>query len=225
MDGDSLSFSIVTQPAHGTLGSIAAPDCAGNTCTADVTYTPAANYSGTDSFTFKVNDGTADSNTATVSITINPVNDAPVATTTATTATARRRSASDARRAWQRHRHRERHADRSAGEHHGHGTLTLNANGSFSYTADTGTTSDSFTYKANDGTADSDIATVTIPINAAPVAAAQSVTTNEDTAKTITSRLPTDGDAMVFSIGTSPAHGTLGGVGSPTARWGHAPPA
>jgi PKD repeat protein len=79
-DGNSLTFSIVTGPSHGTLGSIGAVSCSGTapkTCTADVTYTPAANYNGSDSFTFKVNDGTADSPSATVSIAITAVNDAP----------------------------------------------------------------------------------------------------------------------------------------------------
>ena len=46
-----------------------------------------------------------------------------------------------------------------------HGTLSLNANGSFTYTHNgTKNTSDSFTYKANDGIADSNVATVTITI-------------------------------------------------------------
>jgi VCBS repeat-containing protein len=40
-------------------------------------YTPEANYNGSDSFTYKANDGTQDSNTATVDITVNAVNDAP----------------------------------------------------------------------------------------------------------------------------------------------------
>src|SRR5207237_6446740 len=44
------------------------------------TYTPAANFNGTDSFTYKTNDGALDSNVATVSIVVNAVNDAPVAT-------------------------------------------------------------------------------------------------------------------------------------------------
>ena len=51
-----------------------------------------------------------------------------------------------------------------------HGTLSLNSDGSFSYTPDavfTGT--DSFTYKANDGTVDSNIATVTIEVTSQPV--------------------------------------------------------
>jgi len=68
VDGDTLTFIVVTQPAHGTLSGTAP----------NLTYTPAANYHGSDSFTFKVNDGTVDSAVATVSITVNSVNDAPV---------------------------------------------------------------------------------------------------------------------------------------------------
>src|SRR5207247_10133025 len=45
----------------------------------NLTYTPAPNYNGPDSFTFKANDSELDSNVATVSITVNAVNDAPVA--------------------------------------------------------------------------------------------------------------------------------------------------
>jgi hypothetical protein len=59
-DGDPLTFAIVTGPANGVLSGTAP----------NVTYTPAANYSGSDSFTFKVNDGTVDSTVATVSITV-----------------------------------------------------------------------------------------------------------------------------------------------------------
>jgi Family of unknown function (DUF6288)/Bacterial Ig domain/Divergent InlB B-repeat domain/Bacterial Ig-like domain/HEAT repeats len=69
VDGDALTYTIVTQPAHGTLSGTGASR----------TYTPAANYNGADSFTFKVNDGTVDSAVATVSITVTAVNDAPVA--------------------------------------------------------------------------------------------------------------------------------------------------
>ena len=68
-DGNPLTYSVVTQPGHGSLSGTAP----------HLTYTPAANYNGADSFTFKVNDGTVDSAPATVSITVTPVNDAPVA--------------------------------------------------------------------------------------------------------------------------------------------------
>ncbi|MFQ5926722.1 MAG: Ig-like domain-containing protein, partial [Terriglobia bacterium] len=69
-DGDPLTFVIVTESVNGSLalnGNIA-------------TYTPSLNFNGSDSFTFRANDGQADSNVATVSITVNPINDAPVLT-------------------------------------------------------------------------------------------------------------------------------------------------
>jgi len=83
-DGDSLTFAIVSGggPAHGALGPVGAPTCTGlvpNTCSAPVTYTPTGNYSGPDTFQFRVRDGIVNSAAATVSITVNPVNDAPVA--------------------------------------------------------------------------------------------------------------------------------------------------
>jgi VCBS repeat-containing protein len=76
-DGDSLTFSIASGPSHGSLGSLGVVSCAANTCTVDVDYTPASNFNGADSFTFTVNDGQADSSTATVDITVDAVNDAP----------------------------------------------------------------------------------------------------------------------------------------------------
>jgi hypothetical protein len=69
VDGDALTYSIVTPPTQGTLSGSGA----------NRTYTPNADYYGPDSFTFKANDGTADSNTVTVSIVVRPVNDAPTA--------------------------------------------------------------------------------------------------------------------------------------------------
>ena len=51
----------------------------GEPLTASVVYTPEANFNGVDSFTYTVSDGTNDSPAATVSITVDPVNDAPVA--------------------------------------------------------------------------------------------------------------------------------------------------
>jgi uncharacterized repeat protein (TIGR02543 family) len=68
IDGDPLTYSIVTQPSNGTLSGTAP----------NVIFTPTANFSGATSFTFRVNDGTVNSTTATVSITVTSVNDAPV---------------------------------------------------------------------------------------------------------------------------------------------------
>ena len=68
VDGDSLSALLLTGPSHGTVTLNA---------NGSFTYTPTANYNGADSFTYQANDGTADSGAATVSITVNPVNDPP----------------------------------------------------------------------------------------------------------------------------------------------------
>src|SRR4029453_17060151 len=70
VDGDTLNAVLVSQPTHGSL------TLNGN---GSFSYTPAANYNGPDSFTYKANDGQADSGIATVSITITGVNDPPVA--------------------------------------------------------------------------------------------------------------------------------------------------
>src|SRR4029077_4646998 len=68
VDGPSLSVTSKTNPLHGTLTLVSG----------FLSYTPAANYSGSDSFDYTVSDG-ALTDTATVSITVTPVNDAPVA--------------------------------------------------------------------------------------------------------------------------------------------------
>jgi uncharacterized protein (TIGR03437 family) len=69
-DGDKLGYTIVSQPANGSLSGTPP----------SLTYRPNLNFNGADRFSFKVNDGDRDSNTATVAITVRPVNDAPVLT-------------------------------------------------------------------------------------------------------------------------------------------------
>jgi RHS repeat-associated protein len=74
-NGDHLSYSVVTPPAHGTVSITGAV----------ALYTPAANYFGPDSFTFRVNDGALDSAAATASLTVLSLDDAPRITTTPVT--------------------------------------------------------------------------------------------------------------------------------------------
>lgn len=66
-DGDPLTFLVATGPTNGTLSGTPP----------NLTYAPASNYNGLDSFTFTVSDGTATSTSATVDITVSAVNDAP----------------------------------------------------------------------------------------------------------------------------------------------------
>jgi len=69
-DGDALTLTSVSQPQHGTVVKNA---------NGTVTYTPAANYNGADSFTYQIADPSGATNTATVAITVTSVNDLPTA--------------------------------------------------------------------------------------------------------------------------------------------------
>lgn len=68
VENNSLSYEIVSGPTSGTLSGTAP----------NLIYTPSLNFNGSDSFTYKVNDGQLDSNVATVSIGVTALNDAPV---------------------------------------------------------------------------------------------------------------------------------------------------
>src|SRR5205814_9416 len=123
------------------------------------TYTPAANYNGPDGFTYKANDGGLDSNVATVSLTVSAVNDAPAAAGDAyavnedqtLTVAAAGLLGNDG----------DVDGDPLSAvlvSGPAHGTVILNADGSFTYTpAANYNGGDGFTYKANDGAADSNV--------------------------------------------------------------------
>ncbi|GFZ33597.1 hypothetical protein CSC2_41230 [Clostridium zeae] len=68
VDRDTLTITSVTKPAHGT--AVINPD-------GTISYTPDSNYNGTDSFSYTVSDSHGGTATATVSINVNAVNDAP----------------------------------------------------------------------------------------------------------------------------------------------------
>ncbi|MDQ3980302.1 MAG: cadherin-like domain-containing protein [Actinomycetota bacterium] len=152
-----LSALKVSNPSHGTLVL--------NT-NGSFTYTPAANFNGTDSFTYKANDGTADSNTVTVTIAVNAVNDAPVAVNdTYTTPRAVPLAVSGPGLLGNDTDVEASPLTAAKASDPEHGSLTLNADGSFLYTPQIGFTgTDSFTYRASDGAAQSAPATVTITV-------------------------------------------------------------
>ena len=76
VDGDALTYTITTPLTNGTLTPTGTPGI--------YTYTPNANFTGPDSFTYTVSDGTL-TDTGTVSVTVTPVNDAPNAVDDAAT--------------------------------------------------------------------------------------------------------------------------------------------
>jgi VCBS repeat-containing protein len=73
-DGDTLSAELGSGPSHGVVSLNA---------DGSFTYTPAANFNGSDSFTYRASDGTLASNLATVTVTVSATNDAPTVTVAA----------------------------------------------------------------------------------------------------------------------------------------------
>ena len=210
-DADSLTAVLDTDVANGTL-SLAA--------NGSFTYTPNANFNGSDSFTYFANDGTVNSAiAATVTITVTPVIDPPVAADDSYTTD----EDTPLNVAAPGVLGNDTDADGDpltallvVGT--SDGALTLNADGSFDYTPDADFNgSDSFTYRANDGTVSSTLATVTItvtPVNDSPVANDDAASTPFETAATIDVLAnDTDADSLPSPLAVaSVTQGTNGAV-------------
>ena len=194
-EGDPLTYTITSSPGNGTLSGTAP----------NLTYTPDSNFSGSDSFAFRVNDGTSNSAAAMVSITVNAINDAPTAngqviTTDEDVAVSITLTATDA-----------------DGDSLSYAVITGPTNGTLSGTAPNliytpnanFNGSDSISFKVNDGTVDSAAAMVSITVNAMPEAPIISGTPPTSIpAGQLYSFTPTasdaDGDALVFSVANLP---------------------
>ncbi|MFS0838243.1 Ig-like domain-containing protein [Paenibacillus sp. 1P03SA] len=200
-DGDTLTFSLAAPPANGTI--VFGP-------TGVFTYTPNLNYNGQDSFVYSVSDGNGGTAAGSVTITVTPVNDAPVAANVNLT-TAEDTPVSGAVPATDVDGDSLTYTLAAPVTH---GSVTLNANGTFVYTPGlnfNGT--DSFAVRVSDGKGGTAVANVTIvvtPVNDRPVAAGGSVVTPEDTPVSgkITAS-DVDGDALTYTLGIAPLHGTV----------------
>ncbi len=201
-EAQPIAFTVLSQPAHGSLiGS--APS---------FTYRPNANFNGSDSFTFKVNDGQSDSNVATVSIMVNSVNDAPLANnlsinTTVNQAAGIVLSGSDIE---------NNPLTFIVVSNPQHGSLS-GTQQNLTYTPATNYSgSDSFTYRVNDGGLDSAVATVNITIssgNLPPIANGQNLVMAEDSIISITlSGSDPEGSPLTFSFLSPPTHGSIFGT-------------
>jgi VCBS repeat-containing protein len=214
VDGDTLTFSIVSGPSKGQLSGTGA----------SLTYTPQANYNGPDSFTYKVDDGALESSVATVSITVDAVNDTPKAKNDTAeadedTATVINVLAGDS----------DVDGDalsvvRGSLSDPANGSVEVitsgNDQGKILYTPDLNYNGpDSFTYRASDGTANSDPATVSVnvrAINDDPEAEDDLYATDEDTPLTINASngvlsndSDTDSDVLEAEVISGPTNGML----------------
>jgi VCBS repeat-containing protein len=217
VDGDTVTYAKAGDPVHGTV--VVNPN-------GSYTYTPAANYNGTDSFTYTVSDANGGNNTYTVSITVTPVNDAPTAagasigTAEDTVKSGTLPAASDV--------DGDTVTYAKAGDP-AHGTVVVNPNGTYSYTpAANYNGTDSFTYTVSDTNGSSNTYTVSItvtPVNDAPTAAGASIGTAEDTVKsgTLPAATDVDGDAVAYAKAGDPSHGTV--VVNPNGSYTYTPAA
>ena len=211
-DGDSLTASLVGGPSHGTL-----------TLNADGSfdYTPDANFNGVDGFSYVVNDGTTNSDVASVTLNVAPINDGPTAVNDEYTTDEDTAITIDAIAGLLVNDTDPDSTSLAASLVSGpmHGELTLNSDGSFTYTPSANFNGvDGFSYSVSDGSLDSDVATVTINVNSvpdAPLAVNDAFTTDEDTplvidaAGVLANDSDADGDSLTAALVSGPAHGTL----------------
>jgi hypothetical protein len=201
-DGDALTFVVATPPAHGTLGGAGAT----------LTYTPDHDYHGPDSFTYTASDGVLTSAPALASISVTPVNDAPVAsatiaTTSEDTAVSIALSGTDV--------DGDTLSFAIAVAPARGAVVITGANALYAPTANLHG-ADSFAFTVSDGAATSATATVSIAVAAvpdAPVAQAQNVNAVEDQPLAITLVASDgDGDTLTYTIAAAPSHGSLTGT-------------
>ncbi|MGH9456052.1 MAG: beta strand repeat-containing protein, partial [Thermoanaerobaculia bacterium] len=205
-DGDSLTIVSNTAPANGTAL------CSTTTCT----YTPNPDFFGSDSFTYTISDGFI-SSTATVSVTVAATNDPPVAANDSFSTTEDAPLTVSAPGVLANDTDVESSvltAVLVSGT--SNGTLSLNADGSFSYTPNADFSgSDSFTYKASDGTNVSNVATVTISVGVVddpPTASPDSATTDSGVPVSINvlaNDSDPDSETLTLSSNTSPSNGSV----------------
>jgi large repetitive protein len=206
-DNDPLTVtSLAPAAAHGSVSCTAAGDC---------TYTPAANFHGSDSFDYTVSDGHGGTHTATVSVTVNPLNDDPNAVND-TLSVDEDASGSLNVLANDTDVDGDNLQVTSPMPTAAHGTVACTAAGECTYTpAANNNGLDSFTYTISDGHGGSDTATVNVtvtPVNDAPNAINDALTTAQGTAGSVNVRAndtDPDGDPLSVTPKTNGAHGTV----------------
>lgn len=211
-DGDELSVAIDVAPGNGTL-SLSADGA--------FSYTPDANFNGTDSFTYTVSDGSGRSDTGRATIAVTAVNDDPVGVDDGYSTNEDVPLVVGAPGVLQNDADVDGNAlSALVAEPPVRGTLVLNTDGSIRYTPNLNEYgADTFTYTVVDGEGGSDTRTVTldiVPVNDTPAGADDAYATNEDEVLVVDAPgvlendLDVDGDPLTVMVETTPTAGTLG---------------
>jgi large repetitive protein len=212
-ENDDLFYQLVAKPQHGSYQWVP-PN--------QVIYTPDPDFTGTDFFTFRSHDGQDASNVSTITLNVGPVNDAPLAQGQAISTTRNSNvgitlAATDAE-----------------GDAISYTVVTSPTHGLLSGTAPNllyapapeFVGQDSLVFRASDGQEAFTEATIDVTVhavNSAPLAQALALTTTEDGPVTVDlGASDAEGDAITFTLVTSPTHGLLEGEG---AEWIYTPEA
>ena len=211
VDGDTLSLTAATTAGTGTVAI--------NSDGLSVDYTPADNFNGTEVITYTVSDGTLTDATGTLTITVKPVNDAPVAVANTLTVS------EDAALTSTDVIANDTDVDGdtlslTAATTAGTGTVAVNADGlsvDYSPAANFNGT-EVITYTVSDGKLTDATGTLTVTVTAVndtPVSSDQSVSTIEDIPLEITlSGSDIDGDDLSYLVVDKPSKGTVSITGS-----------
>lgn len=211
-EGDDLNFIINSLPSNGLLKNsgtvITLNDVPKNISGNNVVYTSTSDIATADSFTFRSNDGISSSFSAKVSISINPVNDKPLAADQLNV-TAFEQIAKEISLVAE-----DPDGDElvySVVDSPQNGNITINKNIATYISSSDTAKEDSFTFSANDNILNSEKATVTIniiQINDVPIAYSQNVSVVEDQSlEIILNGIDNDKDEFTFSITGNPING------------------
>ncbi len=198
-----LMAQVTVQPTHGTLSLQSS---------GAFTYTPQANFHGTDAFTYRASDGNGGSDTAVVTITVTPAPDAPVAATESYSVQAGATLAVAAPGVLGNDSDADGEGLSAVLQNDvDHGTLVLQSNGSFTYMPASGWSgADSFTYRASDGNLQSAETTVTLNVGGTTAGSVTFVEVQSGASSAIASVATTaapsgaQGDLFLASIASKP---------------------
>ena len=200
VDSPTLTYALAAQALHGTVVV--------NT-NGSYTYTPNPDFNGSDSFTFTANDGAAGFDTATVTLTVNPVNDAPVAQSGSASGSEDTPIngtlvATDVDNLTLTY---------TLGAQAANGIVVVNTDGTYTYTPNlnfNGT--DSFTFTASDGTIASNTATITLTVaavNDAPVNTVPGPQTAQEDTPLLIAGLSVADDSPTLTVTLSALNGSV----------------